>query len=212
MQTYTVILPVKDGSNYLESALKSIIDQSYPPHEIILVDDNSSDNTVEIAHSYGVRVIKNKGIGQAAALNTGIELCNSDLVSFLDHDDTWTKDKQEKQILAFNENQQLDYVTCQVINFENSGNQRNMGNSRVLGACTFSLNFLKTIGPFDEQLKHHAVIEWWGRPGIPKAISLDIKEPLYMRLIHDSNLTVKYKEDTRKSLLEAVRLSLINKR
>lgn len=211
MHTYTTILPVKDGANYLELALKSIINQSHPPKEIFLVDDNSSDNTVDIANSYGVRVIKNEGIGQAAALNTGIGLCNSDLVSFLDHDDTWVKDKQEKQILAFNENQKLDYVTCQVINFESSGNQRNMGNSRVLGACTFSLNFLKTIGPFDEHLKHHAIIEWWGRLGIPKAISLDIKEPLYMRLIHDSNSTIKYKEDTRKSLLEAVRHSLKNK-
>ena len=157
-------------------------------------------------------MLRNRGIGQAAALNTGIDVCKTKYVAFLDHDDYWAHDKQQKQMSYFQETEFLDYVVSQVINQDRFGNEKNMGISRVLGACTFNLDFIKNIGPFNEELKHHAIVEWWGRKDIQWAKSAQIQEPLFYRLIHGENTTVKFKDEARKSLLEAARASILKKK
>jgi glycosyltransferase involved in cell wall biosynthesis len=211
MFDYTVVLAVKNGEAYLQTALDSIFKQTYPPMRVLLVDDASSDATVAVARKNDVDVLRNKGIGQAAALNTGIDMCKTKYVAFLDHDDYWALDKQHKQMLCFQETENLDYVVSQVINQDKLGNEKNMGTSRVLGACTFNLDFLKGIGPFDEEIKHHAIVEWWGRKDVQGANYAEIQEPLFYRLIHGENMTMKSKDEARKSLLEAVRTSISNK-
>jgi glycosyltransferase involved in cell wall biosynthesis len=209
---YTTILAVKNGEVFLQTALDSIRNQTYLAHQIILVDDDSNDRTVAIAQSNGVEVLRNRGIGQAAALNTVIDSCETRFVAFLDHDDYWALDKQEKQMSYFHNIEMPDYVVSQVINQDSFGNTKNMGASRVLGACTFTLDFLKMIGPFNEELKHHAIVEWWGRQDLQSTNSVEIQEPLFFRLIHGENTTMKSKDEAQKSLLEAVRTSLSNKK
>ena len=209
---YTTILAVKNGEAYLQTALDSIRSQTFAAQQIILVDDDSNDRTIAIAQSNGVQVLRSRGIGQAAALNTGINSCKTRFVAFLDHDDYWSFDKQEKQMSYFHKIEMPDYVVSQVVNRDSFGNSKNMGTSRVLGACTFTLDFLRKIGPFNEELKHHASVEWWGRQDVQSASFVEIQEPLFYRLIHGENMTMKSKDEARKSLLEAVRTSLLNKK
>ena len=204
---YSVVMAVKNGEKYLSTALDSIFSQTLQPLEVTVVNDSSTDSTLTIAQKYPVTIINNLGSGQAAALNTGIARCTGNLIAFLDHDDSWHPTKQAKQIEEFKGNKELDYVTCEVVNFDGAEKKLNMGSSRVLGATTLKADFIKVMGLFDENFLHHAIIEWWGRPAAKNALSAIVNEGLFFRLIHDSNSTVIGKDDARSFLLAAIRAS-----
>jgi len=87
MKDYTVVMAIKNGEKYVKRALESIMNQSLPPKEILVINDGSTDRSESIVENFGISVIQSKGSGQMAALNTGLEKVDSDLVSFLDCDD-----------------------------------------------------------------------------------------------------------------------------
>lgn len=83
----SVIIPVKNGSNYIKEALEGIMKQQMNV-EIIVVDDCSTDNTVKIAQSYGCKIVKHeKQKGQVAGKNSGLKIATGKYILFHDHDD-----------------------------------------------------------------------------------------------------------------------------
>lgn len=86
-----VIIPFWNGSAWVERAIQSVIDQTIPPDEFIIVNDGSSvderKKLEEISAHYGVRVLDKENGGQGAARNFGVAACKSDWVCFLDQDD-----------------------------------------------------------------------------------------------------------------------------
>lgn len=98
----SIIIPVYNGSNYLDEAINSALSQTYKNLEIIVVNDGSSDNgsTEKIAKSYGKRIIyfsKPNG-GTSTALNLGIKNMTGEYFSWLSHDDQYYPKKIERQI------------------------------------------------------------------------------------------------------------------
>lgn len=92
--TISAIIGVYNGANFIEEALKSILAQSYPPLEIIVVDDGSRDNTASIVEGLArlhphIHLIKQANQGVGAARNTGIRQAQGDYIALLDHDDRW---------------------------------------------------------------------------------------------------------------------------
>jgi glycosyltransferase involved in cell wall biosynthesis len=86
----SVVVPAYNAEKYLAETLESIRGQDYQPHEVLVVDDGSTDNTAAIAKSYPeVRYIWQRNQGNAAAKNTGLANATGELISFLDADDTW---------------------------------------------------------------------------------------------------------------------------
>ncbi len=81
----SVIVPTKNSSKTIKKCLESIKNQSYKNIEIIVVDNNSTDNTKEIAHKYTDKVY-NKGPERSAQKNYGVEKANGDFVYFVDSD------------------------------------------------------------------------------------------------------------------------------
>jgi glycosyltransferase involved in cell wall biosynthesis len=98
----SIIIPVYNGSNYLKQAIDSALAQVYDNFEVIVVNDGSNDDlrTERIALSYGNKILyhyqENKGV--ASAWNKGIALSSGDYISFLSHDDIYTKDKISVQV------------------------------------------------------------------------------------------------------------------
>lgn len=90
---YAVIIPIFNCGNYLRFTLESLNAQTYQPDEVIIVDDGSTDNSVEIAESYGFKVYKQKNLGPASARNKAVELSVSDWIIFLDGDDLLEPDR-----------------------------------------------------------------------------------------------------------------------
>jgi glycosyltransferase involved in cell wall biosynthesis len=87
-QGVTVVIPCFDQAHFLAEAIESVLAQTHPDVEVVVVDDGSRDNTVEVAARYpGVRCVRQENRGLAAARNTGLEQVETDLVVFLDSDD-----------------------------------------------------------------------------------------------------------------------------
>ena len=93
MNRVSVVVPVYNTADYLQACLDSILAQSVPPFEVILVDDGSSDGSGQICDEYArrhperVRVIHQQNRGTAAARNRGLEVCRGEYLSFIDSDD-----------------------------------------------------------------------------------------------------------------------------
>jgi glycosyltransferase involved in cell wall biosynthesis len=97
--TITAIIPVHNGERHLAEAIQSVLAQTLPPGEIIVVDDGSTDASAAIAQSFGapVRVLAQPNLGPAAARNLGLAHATGDLLAFLDADDLWTPNKLARQ-------------------------------------------------------------------------------------------------------------------
>ncbi|MDW5287873.1 glycosyltransferase family 2 protein [Formosa sp. PL04] len=97
----SVIIPLYNASEFLEATLHSVLNQLYPNIEIIIIDDNSTDDSFNKAlefESDTVIVKQNKDKGACAARNYGFELSTGDYIQFLDADDILSPDKIEKQV------------------------------------------------------------------------------------------------------------------
>ena len=93
------IVPVLNGERYLTEAIASVLTQTEPPLEIIVVDDGSTDRTVELARSFGdaVRLVRQEHRGVSAARNHGVRVARGELLAFLDADDLYLPRKLAQQ-------------------------------------------------------------------------------------------------------------------
>ena len=100
----SVIMPVYNCENFIGFAVESVINQTYNNWELIMVDDASTDNSLDIILKYArsdsrIRIIRlSKNFGAAVARNKAIEAAKGRFIAFLDCDDMWKKEKLEKQI------------------------------------------------------------------------------------------------------------------
>lgn len=97
----SVVVPAHDAEETVTRALRSALEQSRPPDEVVVVDDGSTDATAEAAASLGaaVRVVRQRQSGPSAARNAGVEASRGEWIAFLDADDVWHPRKLEHQLL-----------------------------------------------------------------------------------------------------------------
>ena len=104
-RTVTVIIPVYNGERFIRRALDSVFGQTYPLHQVIVIDDGSKDSTREIVGGeYGERVtlIRQQNGGPAKARNAGLRAATGEFIAFLDADDWWEPGKVAGQIQVLN--------------------------------------------------------------------------------------------------------------
>src|SRR2546425_8625651 len=106
------IVPVFNGEHYLREALESILQQTYRPLEIIVIDDGSTDNSAVVVASYGEQIIYLRQVnsGPAAARNRGLQEARGEFIAFLDQDDLWHPEKLARQMARFKTQPEL--VLC----------------------------------------------------------------------------------------------------
>lgn len=98
----SVVIPCFNGAPFLGEALESVLNQTHPALEVIVVDDGSKDESAAIAESFGppVRVIQQSNQGESVARNRGIDEAKGEWIAFLDADNLWKPTKLEKQCEA----------------------------------------------------------------------------------------------------------------
>lgn len=113
MKKVSVIIPVYNSSKHIRECLDSVIKQTYKNLEIILVDDNSTDDSVEIIKSYNdkrIKLIESKeNVGAAESRNKGVKEATGNYICFIDSDDFWKLNKIEKQV-RFIKNKEFIYA------------------------------------------------------------------------------------------------------
>ncbi len=102
----SVIIPAWNRADRLVSALESVYAQNNAPHEVIVVDDGSTDNTHEVVRRQfvDVRYLYQENRGVSSARNTGIRAADGDWIALLDSDDCWLPHKLERQQLLLRAN------------------------------------------------------------------------------------------------------------
>ncbi len=97
----SVIIPTYNRAHTLPRALESVMAQTLPPKEIIVIDDGSTDDTKIVLANYpGLIIVDQKNLGVSAARNVGIQKADGKWVALLDSDDEWLPEKLEKQWIA----------------------------------------------------------------------------------------------------------------
>ena len=110
----SVVIPAYNSGKYLDRALASVLAQTRPVDEIIVVDDGSTDNTRDLVQKYGdqVRYIYQDNAGVSAARNTGIKAAKYEWIAFLDADDEWLPEKTARQLEILERNPHLAWVSA----------------------------------------------------------------------------------------------------
>ena len=110
----SVIIPTYNCGAFIKEALDSVFAQTYTDHEVIVVDDGSTDNTREVVGRFEdkVKYIHQENKGVSSARNTGIRNAGGRFMAFLDADDVWLPDKLELQMRAMSESDSIGIVAC----------------------------------------------------------------------------------------------------
>lgn len=110
--TISAVIPAYNCEKYIARAIESVLNQTRPVQEIVVVDDGSTDNTAEVARSFGdrVRLIQQPNAGVSAARNTAIRAAAGDWIAFLDADDEWLPEKISLQTENLKNNPDLAWT------------------------------------------------------------------------------------------------------
>ncbi len=207
----SIIMPVYNGERFIGEALDSILMQSYKNFELIVINDGSTDNTLEILQQYKTRfderllIINQPNQGQVVAKNKGLNLARGDFISFLDSDDRWHPRKLESQIDLLLKNPSVGLCYTEAVLIDERGNQigyRTVNpsyigkcfNKLIMGNCiTASSVLLKRecidkVGSFDTSLTACENWDLWLR--ISRISELKyIKKPLTYYRIHQEHMS-----------------------
>ena len=206
----SVIIPVFNRAKLIYRSINSVINQTYPVNEIIVIDDGSKDGTYDLVKRDFPQVIliyqENKGVSNAR--NVGIKLAKSKWIAFLDSDDEWLPKKVEKQINLLNTN--FSYKICHTdevwirnqIRVNPMKKHRKYGGeiyNKCLPLCVISpssiiihKDIFNDVGLFDESLPVCEDYDMWLRICSKYSVLYLDQELINKFGGHDDQLSMKY--------------------
>lgn len=211
MPKVSVIIPAYNAMRYLPEAVNSVLRQTFTNFEVLIVDDGSSDQTVEWASQLTeprVKLISQKNAGAAGARNKGIANSQGEYIAFLDADDVWEPTKLEKQVKCLDDNLSVGLVHTWIAFIDEQGkatgnvmtthgegevwkqvveyNPVRCGSTAMLRRSCF-----ENVGVFDEAFRLSEDWEMWIRIASRYSFAL-VKEPLVCYRQHPNNKSKNY--------------------
>lgn len=196
----SVVIPAFDAEDYLGEAIESVLHQTRPPLEVIVIDDGSSDRTSDIARGFGdpVTCICQPRSGASAATNRGVEASHGEQLAFLDADDLWTPDKLALQAQALERTPTLDMVFGHVQQFHSPGD----GPGRVAleanpvpgicrGAMLIRRQAFMRAGPLATRWALGEFVEWYARALDAGLTGVVLPEVVMHRRLHATNSGIR---------------------
>ncbi|HVI11161.1 MAG TPA: glycosyltransferase [Candidatus Binatia bacterium] len=119
----TALIPTYNCERYICETVESVLAQTLPAHEVIVVDDGSTDDTQQALARYGTRIryVRQANAGPPAARNNGIALATGDLIALLDSDDLWLPNKLERQMRYLDQHPRCGLVYSDMKTFDETG-------------------------------------------------------------------------------------------
>ncbi len=208
----SVITATYNMAGYIGETLDAILAQDYPNIESIIIDDGSTDNTMDVLAPYlkddRVRVVQQANAGQTVAKNRGIAEANGEFIAFCDADDTWRKDKLSLQIPEFDD-PEVGVVFSDIICMDGAGKIIDIPPmARVGGRITAPLlidnyvpfptsvaraDVLAEVNGFDESLTMSIDYDLWLRISVNYLFAY-VKEPLANYRIWEGQMSNKRQE------------------
>lgn len=218
------IVPVWNGERYLREALDSILAQTRPPDEIVVVDDGSTDGSAEIIRSCGsrVRCVFQPNAGAAAARNRGVAAARGELLCFLDQDDRWVPRKLEWQMHELEKWPQADVCIGKVELFwvpemagEGDRYREHARGYRVHGYTTPAMLVRRAaferVGYFNPELTFADATDWFLR-AIDLGLGIAVLPAVVLHhRMHPDNLT-RQREASKREYVRIVMATLKRRR
>lgn len=191
----TVIIPTYNAAETVERALRSVLAQDLPQLEILIIDDASSDDTLQLVEAIDderihITALKDN-VGPGAARNVGLELARGEYVAFLDADDWWLESKLSKQYALIRSNGRVSLVTCDSIYRTPTGELKRRSHEvlpPVAGPDTWktllAYNFMPTptvmarretllgVGGFNRELEFGEDLDLWIRVSLKGEVAV----------------------------------------
>ncbi len=204
-ESVSVIIPVYNGERFLAEAIQSVLDQTLPPDEIIVVDDGSTDGTAAIvcslagASTLPIRYFHQENQGPAVARNRAIALTSAKLIAFLDADDLWHPEKLERQVADLTQKPAFCGVVCHMRSFVEPGCEWPLQRNRAIldqqppaylpSALLVKREALDKVGLFDPLYRTGEDTEWFFRAR-DSGISISVTPAVLLsRRFHSANLS-----------------------
>lgn len=122
----SIIMPAYNAADTIKQSINSVLNQTYPNWELIIIDDGSKDETIQIIEHFKVNNQRIKfyrndnNLGVSETRNKGIDKASGNLIAFLDSDDMWVNEKLEKQIKEMkNLNSDFSFTSATFMDEEN---------------------------------------------------------------------------------------------
>lgn len=200
----SVIIPAHNSGRWIAECIRSVVAQTYSNLEIIVIDDGSTDDTVEIIKGLDIKLnlIQQENRGVSCARNAGIEKAAGEYIAFLDGDDLLEEDSVEERVRFLVDNPECGYVFSDAIEFDESGQLHLFLDQfpwldlerdqfvQLLRKCfplTSSImvrkQLLDKVGGFDTRLKHAEDLELFMRIALVSKAGI-LGKPLTRRRIH----------------------------
>jgi len=206
----SVIVPVYNRADLVGKTIESILDQDYNRIEVLVINDGSTDNSLQVIRSFADRypekvvVIDQQNSGQVRARNAGLQKARGEFIAFLDSDDTWERQKLSLQIPLFRGDVGLVYSAIREVTANGSclrtvwcdpgmrGNiyrQLLVQNRMTGGSVVISRRALESVGGFDESFKAAENWDLWIR--IAERFRIEfVNQPLVNYLCHSENMSI----------------------
>ena len=219
----SVIIPVYNCQQYVAQAIESVQAQTYQPVQVIVVDDGSTDASVDVAQRFSesVSFCTQPHGGIAATRNRGVELAQGEFLAFLDADDVWLEDKLARQMAVFSHQPDLDMVFGQVSQFASP--ELDEAVKRTLqvpiepmpgysaGTMLIKRASFFHVGLFETTWEIGEFVDWYAR-AIEKGLrSMMLAEVVTRRRLHGSNQGVRMRE-FRKDYVRVLKAALDRRR
>jgi len=155
----SVIIPAYNAENFVVDATESIFRQNYDNLEVIVVNDGSTDATLDVLGQFGdrIRIISQENRGVSAARNTGIRAAKGSIIGFLDHDDIWSDDHILSMLTYLGDGSEYDYVRglTRPVKYFGTESEDRLEHSLVLAkvcACLYRKSVFDKVGLFNEEM------------------------------------------------------------
>ena len=122
----SVIIPCLNAAPYIAATIQSVLAQTLPAAEILVVDDGSDDDSLAVLAGFGeqLQVFSQPNGGPAAARNRAIAHATGDFIAFLDSDDLWEPEKLARQMAEFRAHPETGLIYSEAIMFREEGDER----------------------------------------------------------------------------------------
>jgi glycosyltransferase involved in cell wall biosynthesis len=208
-------IAVRDGERFLAEAIESTLAQTVPCSEVIVIDNGSTDQSREIAESYGdagVRVVEEPEAGIARARNAALAAYRGTHLSFLDADDLWEPRKNEVQLAALTSPDPPEIVFGHVVQFREGADGQSQPQRGLLVASLAAREAWDRIGRWPTEVANTAegldFILRVRRAGLREMVIDDVVQ---RRRIHGENVGVRERE-TRTDMARVMKRELDRRR
>lgn len=216
----SIVMTVYNGEIHLRNSIESVLKQTYKDFEFIIVNDGSTDSTIDIISEYAnkdnrITPINNPHYGIPKSANIGVNKAKGEVIARIDHDDIWFQNKLEYQLGILNKNPNIQLLGSSIIPINRQGdiiktNNSLFNNNQTINSDLFRKSIMKNcllchstsvfikqafnnLGQYNTSFNTSLDYELWSRFASQYDCYIDSKPLAYYR-IWENNISTKRKK------------------